>query len=201
MPNIAICGAHRTGKTTLARAAAEVIGASFVPTSFSSVFRERGVNVQAGMSVDERLEIQEALLARARVIYRQALAPFITDRSPIDLLAYTLAEVGKSLTAAQEARVSAYADACFDLAGEHFTTLVLVQPGIPLVADATKAVASPTYLAHLTALMRGLLADERLAARVGVIGAETIDLSARVDVLREIVWTGLLPPGRVPCEA
>jgi hypothetical protein len=157
---VGFCGAHRTGKTELAGAVAAALGVNFIETTTSAVFASAGIAPSAVKDFGERMRIQPKVLDSAEALWRGETI-YVTDRTPIDMLAYTLADIQGGTRADPEA-VAAYAERCFKSANRHFDLLVLVQPGITIVDAPGKAAPNPAYIEHFNSLAMGLLSDERL---------------------------------------
>jgi len=190
MSLIGLCGSHRTGKTSLARAYAEKQKIAFVETSVSAIFRELGHDPATAFDFKTRLDIQEVILDRLDQVYGKldpaALA--ITDRTPIDMLAYTMAEaVGAAVGEAEQARFARYTQRCLEVTNKRFSTLVLLQPGIPLVFEEGKALMNPAYIEHLNSLMLGLSVDERVKCSHFYILRRLTDMNERVEALDSAV--------------
>src|SRR3569832_662701 len=84
MSLIGLCGAHRTGKTSLAKAYAKKHGIAFMETSVSAIFKELGLDPAASFDFKTRLDIQEVILERLDAMYSM-VAPVsfaIVDRTP-----------------------------------------------------------------------------------------------------------------------
>lgn len=160
-------GAHGVGKTTLAKAYAEKSGAIFVETSVSPIIRAMGFDPSCSTyDYSTRLTIQEGVLAGVDAIYNcvppGALA--VADRTPIDMLGYTLAEaVGDHVPVYEFERLAKYMERCYEVLNRRFATVMLVQPGIPLQPGRDgKALANLAYIEHLNSLMLGLSVDPRM---------------------------------------
>lgn len=179
---IGLVGSHRTGKTTLAKAYGERYDMSVCLTSASTVFKELGYDVQADYDFDTRMTIQEAILKSFDKQYTDmGYKPFIADRTPIDMLAYTLADIKREkLSEEQEMRLERYVKDCYSLCNKHFNILILIQPGIPLVEDPTKAPIGYGYVEHISQLAKGVLADDRVSAMHSYIHKGIIDLEERI---------------------
>ena len=93
LSNIGLCGAHRTGKTTLAIALSKKLKMPFVEIGTSKLFSDRNLDPAKPMDFRTRLHIQRVILNHAESIWFEMDESFICDRTPIDLAAYTLAEV------------------------------------------------------------------------------------------------------------
>lgn len=187
---IGLSGANGTGKSTLAQAFAKEVEIPFVATSASEVFKNMRLDPTVEYPLDLRLLIQEALLVTFERQYVEAADKseiFITDRTPIDLASYLLADVQRSsltLEPGLAGEITRYVDKCFKSTSRFFSTVVLVQPGI--VTDLFregKAPSCPAYQEHLNAIQLGLLCDERNLSRRYVIPRDVKSIEARVKSL------------------
>lgn len=183
MPNIGLCGAHRTGKTTLAAHAAQAIGLEQVVTSTSAVFKQFGLDPAAPMDFSQRLQIQHQVLDAALQAW-QGKQDFISDRTPLDFIAYTVADI-QGKTEVNIKALNDYIVRCFSVCNSTFSHLLLVQPGIPLVYESGKAALNPAYIEHLNYLFKGLSIDTRLNCAITVIPREMLDMRERVEQVRE----------------
>lgn len=190
MSLIGLCGSHRTGKTSLARAYADKYEITFIETSVSAIFRELGHDPAASFDFKTRLDIQEVILDRLDEVYGK-LSPSamaITDRTPIDMLAYTMAEaIGPVVTEKQQARFARYVERCLEVTNRRFSTIVLLQPGLPLVYEEGKALNNPAYIEHLNSLMLGLSVDERVKCSHFYILRRLTEMSDRIEALDSAV--------------
>lgn len=181
-----LCGAHRTGKTTLAKAYAEKNGAIFVETSVSAIFKDLGYSPSEVFDFKTRLDIQEEVLKRVDAIYGcvPAGVDSITDRTPLDMLGYTMAEaIGENVLPEDQDRFATYVQNCFDVTNKRFSAVVLVQPGIPLVQAEGKAAVNLAYMEHLNSLILGLTVDARLKATHFYIQRHQLDVDERLTAL------------------
>ena len=184
---IGLTGAHRTGKSTLAKAFADKYHdeVKLCLTSASQVFQRLGYSPQAELDFETRLTIQEEILKELTKQYKEHTGQMaITDRTPIDMLAYTLAEVNRqTLTPKLDTRLRKYSERCYDVTNQYFGVLIVVQPGIPLVDDPTKAPATEGYIEHINALICGLVAQEVILPAHYYLARSSTDLLARVDAV------------------
>ncbi|WP_235892205.1 AAA family ATPase, partial [Acinetobacter baumannii] len=151
----ALCGSHRTGKTTLAQEFARVSGAKFIPMSITRLQKEIGFNsANQSYSFDERMKVQEHLIERLNDIYEANYhIDAVADRSPIDLMAYALIHAGPDITEEQSKRLMRYIDRCAQVARDHCIGILLVQPGIELKEDEKSAPAALGFIEHLNSLI------------------------------------------------
>jgi hypothetical protein len=178
---IGLSGPHRSGKSTLAKAFAEESGIKFVATGASATFERLGLDPKKDYPFEVRLAIQREILKDCNALYARAGVRFITDRTPIDFLAYTLADVSReNVRGSVETDLAQYVTECYESANTHFTTIVLVQPGIVVVEAVGKAPGSAGYMEHLNALMLGLLSAEALLSDQFAIPRRYVELEQRV---------------------
>jgi len=181
---IGLCGSHRTGKTTLAEEISQRAGIPFVRTSTSEVFGEHGLDPSEPMEIGRRLWIQHKILDAAEKAWNSSHRQFITDRTPLDMAAYTLADIQGS-TEIDFAELEGYLDRCIRVTNEFFKLLVLVQPGIPLVYETGKAALNEGYLEHLNFLILGLCNDDRIKSAFLYLHRDVTDKEARVKKVME----------------
>ena len=161
MNKLGICGSHRSGKTTLATKIAEQMGIPFVKTYTSQVFKDNGLDPSQPMNFAVRLDIQTRIVASAEKVWEKGGKNFITDRTPIDMMAYTLADIKGDIQVNFSA-LEAYLKRCFKAVNYFFTNMFIIQPGIPLVYTRGKAALNRSYIEHLNSLIIGLALDERI---------------------------------------
>jgi hypothetical protein len=186
MSLLGLIGAHRVGKTTLARAYAERRKMEFVETSVSAIFKELGFDPAVTYDFSTRLTIQEEILMRLERVYSKCnkMTFAITDRTPLDMLAYTMAEaIGDSVSERDQERFRKYAQNCIDVTNRRFSIVCLVQPGIPVIAAEGKAALNEAYIEHLNSLILGLSVDERVKTSHFYIPRHMTDMDDRIVAL------------------
>ncbi len=174
-------GSHRVGKTTLARAIETYWQVPFVETTTSYVFAEHNLDPAAPMDFATRLWIQRHVLEAAENLWQRQEGNFVTDRTPLDFMGYTLADI-QGDTQVDFKELESYICDCFHVINSIFTRLVLVQPAIPLVYEEGKAALNRAYMEHLNTVMLGLCHDERLTCQFAIMRREILDLQTRVVV-------------------
>lgn len=180
--NIGLCGGHRTGKSTLARAIAARINIPFVGTTTSQVFLEMGLDPAAPMDFPTRLKVQNRVLLAAEQIWQAEPNAFITDRTPIDMMAYTLADI-QGTTEVDFGELEDYMQRCFASTNRFFSLLAIVQPGIPLVYEVGKAALNQAYIEHIHTLVLGLCGDRRLNCQSYCLERDVTNLEERVEIV------------------
>jgi hypothetical protein len=108
----------------------------------------------------------------------------VTDRTPLDMLGYTMAEaIGDNVSEEDQARFAKYAQDCFDVTNKRFANVLLVQPGITIVPQKGKAVANAAYMEHLNSLILGLTVDPRLQCGHYYIPRSFVSIEERVSAM------------------
>jgi hypothetical protein len=177
--NLGLCGAHRTGKTTLAIAISSHLNIPFVRTTTSQVFAQLGLDPAEPMDFQTRLFVQNHVLDAAEQVWQESASPFISDRTPIDMIAYTLGDI-QGKTDVDFDLLSQYIDRCFASTNQFFQNLAIIQPGISLVYEEGKAALNAAYIEHINVLVIGLCSDRRLKTNVFCNARNAIDLETRI---------------------
>ena len=177
--NLGLCGAHRTGKTTLAIAISSDLNLPFVRTTTSQVFAQLGLDPAEPMDFQTRLFVQNHVLDAAEQVWQESASPFISDRTPIDMIAYTLGDI-QGKTDVDFNLLSQYIDRCFASTNQFFQNLAIIQPGIPLVYEEGKAALNAAYIEHINILVIGLCSDRRLKTNVFCNARDVINLKTRI---------------------
>jgi len=179
---IGLVGSHRTGKTTTAKTFAEEYDFEFLQTNTSEVFKKHDIDPKKDYSFRDRLFIQMLILDNAIAVYDSAKShAVITDRTPVDMLAYTMADIQRENMNEELANIFFfYAEACIRATNKYFSMIALIQPGIPLKEDPDKAPANPAYMAHINTLCKGLMLDSEIMVPAMSLGEDLVDLDDRV---------------------
>jgi len=186
---IGIAGSHRTGKSTLAKTFAETSGLYFLESKVSDTFSRLGYDPRQDYSFDDRLYVQYQILYDMERQYQDAPASFITDRTPIDVYAYLLADVQRStLSAVQEDDVERFWKEACRITSTYLKLVMVIQPGIELIEAAGKAPAAPGYVEHINAIIIGLVMGRSYAdleTNIILMKREITDLRERSNVALE----------------
>ncbi len=188
--SIGISGAHRTGKTTLAKRFAEETGVHFLKTSASATFERLGFSPKLDYPFETRMQIQSEILSDMMADYAKAPKMFITDRTPIDLMAYTLADVGRETIQSEDTGfiLRNYLETCVEVTAKYFHGIVIIQPGIPIVEEKDKAPGNYGYLQHINNLVVGItLSKFHQNMNCLIMHDYVTDLDERMETLRAIM--------------
>lgn len=210
MALIGFCGAHRTGKTTLAKQFAKANGFVYVDASVSKCLSDAGLD----SSSIQTLDIHEFVLAQNLVLNHivtlaEELAPdpkrtYVMDRTPIDALIYYRAYFsGKFFYEAQTAcseqfnlAFQDYVNRAHDACRRFYTAIFGVQPGIEVKAEHGKALATDAFIEQLNALVVGEIFTfsehlKTLYPYCAILNHAIIDLDERVATVNAL-WTEAL---------
>lgn len=187
MSGIGLSGSHGSGKSTLAKACHEAFGINFVQSNASQVIFGEGFNPAADYDFQTRLHLQELVLASAIESYEaNKKSVFITDRTPLDFMAYLLSDVNRNNVSPELAeRLANYQKLCFDAINKYFNVVVVVQPGIELVHREGKGSPNAAYVEHFNTLVCGLAVNSSMQVQHTLIPRHVVDLDRRVRAVDE----------------
>lgn len=141
-----MAGAHRTGKTTIASMLADETGITYHDASVSKIMKEAGINPVASISLADRMPAQEFLLDRYLSDLEALPRPFITDRTPLDMIGYMLGEVTMHNSSPEMAkRIDLYVDRCIIATRQIFDSIIFLRPLVEYKVDPDKPPPNPAY--------------------------------------------------------
>lgn len=184
MPNnihYGLIGAHRVGKTTLAKLFAERTGMPYIDVDVRGMIARAGFDPKTQYDIGTRLTIQTLLLDQFETLMEES-PPSILDRTPIDFLMYMSADILRDFPADLEEPFEVYRRSCLDAYHKYFTEGCLIQPGIPLTEAATSAPASAAYINHLNWLVKGICKEELIPIMPRLV----LDLEKRFEFLQPL---------------
>ncbi|WP_147812572.1 hypothetical protein [Methylobacterium sp. WL103] len=151
------CGASRTGKSTLCKLLSEGLDLPFHSFNTAEIMKAKGYNlVDPALTFATRLDAQEAYLDHYEETLRALPRPALTDRTPLCLAAYTMAEIRMHDHAEHGDRVLAIVERAVCMTDQHFDTVFLLRP-LPFYEEAEgKAPANLGYQWHHQIVCEGL---------------------------------------------
>ena len=187
MTSLGLCGAHRTGKTTLAIALSQTLNIPFIRIDSSSIFLQYKLHPSDKMDIRNRLFIQQKILEQAESIWFEVdESSFISDRTPIDMAAYLLADVGNGeLDQHTQDEIMSYLGECFRVTKLYFNKLVLIPPAIPFVPSDYKAANNEPLIFKLHYSISGMLSA--LDVPYQKLPSDCLELGDRIKFV-ERVW-------------
>lgn len=181
-------GSHRCGKSTLAKLYAERTGIQFVETETSQIFLDLGFSPKVDYDFKTRLFIQRKVLESMNNVYSKATGVFIADRTPIDALAYTLADITRDNVGGElQSEFKAYSHDCIEVLNRNFNTLMIIQPGIKMVETPGKAPINEAYIEHLNFLIMGIAIAPAVECNHFYIPRDMTDLEDRFLALHNTI--------------
>ncbi len=186
---IGFVGAHRTGKTTLARAVAEALGLEVAESQVSAIARNYGFLMDNDRrDRPEFFEMQKHILRHLESNVRGRDA-FVADRTPLDAAAYLIADVQANTGSEQwQDEVLQYVDSAVRMTEDLFDVVILVPPAIDFDPMDGKPGANLAYQEHHHLICRGLHADlDQDKVAVGRILRENLDLGDRTSAVVDFV--------------
>lgn len=163
---IGLSGAHRTGKTTVARAFAEANSCPLILSSATQVAKDMGIKVDIGMPMSERLAFQEEVLRRFTQVYEESSGGglFIADRTPLDFAAYLLTDWHPALPDGNDYNdeIVDYVRRCMEVTERYFYLVSVIQPGIEYVTGDGKPAKNELYQELMNTTLIGLGSDLRV---------------------------------------
>ena len=160
---IGFAGAHRTGKSTLAERVANELDYVYLPVNVANDSVWDSFNPHEYFTFAERIEVQERLLnAMEIVLYKKTddNNSYITDRTPIDILAYLLSNIDQTTSELYDSKVEHLIWRCHQITLLYFSDVFVVQPSIPfekIPGKNNKVYNSRTYQLVLTSNIIGQL--------------------------------------------
>lgn len=193
-----LIGAHRVGKTTLMNQLAKGPFEA-VPISINKMQRNRGYDSSnQNYSFEDRMIIQRHLLDdfndflykrlnRPRPAVIRSYGVMVTDRTPLDLIGYTLLALVDPITPAQGEDLMKYINDCIELTNKYFTDLILIQPGIELIPDPKSAPCDEDMIAKLNGIYMMYMLNSQVTANKCIMPPELTDLTDRCGYVIEHV--------------
>jgi AAA domain len=186
---LGICGAHRTGKTTLASEFAKRNGKfTFAATSVSKMMLAAGMDPARDYGIEQRIEMQQVILTELDKHYASFGPMTVFDRTPLDAAAYLLADVQReNVDPSLHPGIVSYVERAIEITNRRFSLLLFVPPALPLVEEAGKAPATPAYVEHISQIINGLRNDERMKVKHLMLRRQDTQLDIRVAALENSV--------------
>lgn len=186
---IGFTGAHRTGKSTLARAVGKTFKIPFLTSAASRVAADYGFN----MATDNRLTtggmaMQESQLRTMIEQLEAAGDSYVCDRTPVDAAAYLLADATASAGNPEyQERVVEYVENAMRLTAKYFDLVILVPPAITFEPMDGKPPMNVAYQEHHHMLVRGMLTDPEIDINSYSIERDNIDRDNRIAAVLDVL--------------
>lgn len=183
-----LTGASCAGKKTLGRQLSQKLGVPFIPIKITEIASELGLpSTVDNLDFMERITVQYKILCGMEVFLNDLTTPCIIDRTPIDLIAYMLAEINMhSLTNTLEIIDSSlveFYNSCIELTKEYVDRLYCLDY-LPLYDLNTKRPPSGlAYQLHRQLLIKGAMSQLTFHGVVAQCLSPDVSPEDRADVI------------------
>lgn len=183
---IGLTGAHRTGKTTLAKAWAEENEVEYVTPDVAGVIRTFNMDCGDIKTIEDRLKVQRKLVEACDSAFLRRKGLYITDRCPLDIAAYTMADAVQHMSKDQAQELNDIILDCFSITNACFGSIILVQPGIPFVPEPNKPPENVAYQEHIHTIAVGLAQDDRNSIPLWTIPRANTLMETRLEAVDSV---------------
>lgn len=192
---LGFAGAHRTGKSTMARSLSlnfmpqDGIIYEFVPAHVSKapVWAECHMTPSEQLTFAERVVLQQGILDHMKTIYQQAPAYAVYDRTPIDFVGYLMANVDTTCSNLFTSQVERFIGDCIRLTMQANDKIIIIQPAIKAEEDAGKTgktfLSKPYQMAvnnHIIATCVKYLSQDKYL----IVPDHIVETDARLEFIR-----------------
>ena len=178
---IGLCGAHRVGKTSLINDLSKKLNIKKLNMQTYEIFKREGINPNDFIDFNKRLKIQQILLEEYKLEYSKH-EDFISDRTPLDLIAYTFADINNKVDVNNQNKIDNYLNNCLTETLKVFDHLFLIQPGIKVIQEEKgKAKMIRSFQDHLNLIIIGYIIDKNIPCKV--IPKEMINFDDRLNFI------------------
>lgn len=190
MNRFGISGAHKSGKTTLAKALAAKWNMTYVDVRLSDVNRAFGVSPNEIIPFARRLEVQQNIVAHCINLFSDAEENYIADRTFLDVAAYTLSYMPHVVSDIESETVKMIVDQCYRAQAAFFDKTVIVGNSFetaPEPENAGKAAFSWAWNFQLQTLIRGLVLNSGMKCPVSFISDTHSTVDQRIQKMEVII--------------
>lgn len=183
--SFAFAGAHRTGKSTTAKIVAQRLGLPYLDSNVTKEMLAAGFDQVGNLDLERRMECQEKRLELHMEKYAAAPRPCITDRSPLDIAAYTLAEFSMHSSVELGQRAAELANRCVNLTRIHYDTLIVPRPLPVYLIEDGKPPPNVGFQHHVQYLIEGMATS--LSGEITTAILTVTSLEDRCDTVTDLI--------------
>lgn len=190
MNRFGITGAHKSGKTTLAKAVAAKWGMTYVDVKLSEVNRAFGVSPNEIIPFAHRLEVQRNIVSHCINLFSDAEENYIADRTFLDVAAYTLSYMPHVISDIESETVKMIVDLCYQSQAAFFDKTVIVGNSFetaPEPDNSGKAAFSWAWNFQLQTLIRGLVINSSMKCPVSFMPDIHNTVAKRIEKMEQII--------------
>lgn len=190
MNRFGISGAHKSGKTTLAKHVAEKWRMKYIDMRLSDVLRAFGATPNEIIPFAKRLEIQQNMISHCINLLNDAEENYITDRTFLDVAAYTLSYMPHAVSDLESETVKVIIDQCYRAQEAFFDKTIIVgnsfePPREPAAHE--KAAFSWAWNFQLQCIIKGMVLNGAMKCPVNFIPDNISGRDARNDKIDQII--------------
>lgn len=183
-----LTGASCAGKKTLGRQLSQKLGIPFIPIKITEIASELGLpSTVDNLDFIERITVQYKILCGMEVFLNDLTTPCIIDRTPIDLIAYMLAEINMhSLTNTLEIIDSSLVEfyhSCIELTKEHVDRLYCLDYLPHYDFHTKRPTTGQAYQMHRQLLIKGAMSQLTFHGVVAQCLSPYVSPEEHVDVI------------------
>lgn len=190
MQRFGISGAHKSGKTTLAKAVADKWGLKYIDVNLSSVNRAFGASPNEIIPFARRLEIQRNMVSHCINLFSEAEENYISDRTFIDVAAYTLSYMPHVVSDIESETVKLIVDQCYRAQVAFFDKTIIIGNSFDIAPhpdNSGKGAFSWSWNFQLQTLMRGLVLNANMKCPVSFIPDSHNTVSQRMSKMEVLI--------------
>lgn len=190
MNRFGISGAHKSGKTTLAKHVAAKWNMKYIDMRLSDVLRAFGATPNEIIPFAERLHIQQNMVKHCINILDDAEENYITDRTFIDVAAYTLSYMPHAISDIESETVKLIVSQCYHAQSAFFDKLIVVGNSFEPPKEPTaheKAAFSWAWNFQLQSIIKGVVLNSQMKCPTNFIPDSLSSMAARSDKMDQII--------------
>lgn len=154
--SFAFAGSHRSGKSTTAQIVAQRLGLPFIDSNVTKELLDAGFDQVGVLDLERRMECQVKRFELHMEKYLAAPRPCVTDRSPLDIAAYTLAEFSMHSSAELGNEAANLVNLCIKMTRLHYDMLIIPRPLPAYAVEPGKPPMNVGYQHHIQYLVEGM---------------------------------------------
>jgi hypothetical protein len=167
---------------------ANQFGWHYHDASVTKIMQAAGVDPVGDLTLEERLPAQWKLLTQYLHDISILPRPFITDRSPLDMIAYMLGEVTMHNTSAEFGQeIDEYVNACVVATRNNFDSIIILRPLPTYAAADGKPPPNPAYQWQSQMIMEGAYNLIRASVNGLIVPVDAYDFEYRCGIISKFL--------------
>lgn len=188
---IGLCGAHRTGKSTLGKAVAKDLNVGLMEhNEAGKILASMNLSLDHVWSLEDRFEFQTRLLDAFEKSLQEVSEDghtFVTDRTPLDIAAYLFCEVQKAggVMTALDTKFQDFLKRAYAITNKYYSMVVHVPVAIPYVVEKGKPLPIISYQKQHGFITTGMLMADEITIGAYFMSDKVLSISDRLQFIRE----------------